>query len=44
MSRFLLMIPGPSIVNYETLLDIAKPTLSHVQPSLTRYTERPWRC
>ncbi len=30
LSRFLLMIPGPSIVNYETLLDMAKPTLSHV--------------
>ncbi len=30
MGRFLLMIPGPSIVDPETLLDMAKPTHSHV--------------
>ncbi|MCX8184713.1 MAG: alanine--glyoxylate aminotransferase family protein [Sulfolobales archaeon] len=30
MTRFLLMIPGPSLVDPETMLDMAKPTLSHV--------------
>jgi alanine-glyoxylate transaminase/serine-glyoxylate transaminase/serine-pyruvate transaminase len=30
MGRFLLMIPGPSLVDPETMLDMAKPTLSHV--------------
>lgn len=30
MGRFLLMIPGPSITDPETMLDMAKPTLSHV--------------
>ncbi|MEM0283674.1 MAG: alanine--glyoxylate aminotransferase family protein, partial [Sulfolobales archaeon] len=30
LDRFILMIPGPSIINTETLLDMAKPTLSHV--------------
>jgi aspartate aminotransferase-like enzyme len=30
MARFLLMIPGPSIVDPETMLDMAKPTISHV--------------
>ncbi|MEM2208227.1 MAG: alanine--glyoxylate aminotransferase family protein [Sulfolobales archaeon] len=30
MTRFLLMIPGPSITDPETMLDMAKPTFSHV--------------
>ncbi|MCX8208643.1 MAG: alanine--glyoxylate aminotransferase family protein [Sulfolobales archaeon] len=30
MVRFLLMIPGPSLVDPETMLDMAKPTFSHV--------------
>lgn len=30
MGRFLLMIPGPSLVDPETMLDLARPTLSHV--------------
>ncbi|MEM1910697.1 MAG: alanine--glyoxylate aminotransferase family protein [Sulfolobales archaeon] len=32
MTRFLLMIPGPSITDPETMLDMAKPTFSHVSP------------
>lgn len=30
MGRFLLMIPGPSLADPETMLELAKPTLSHV--------------
>ncbi len=30
MGRFLLMIPGPSLVDPETMLEMTKPTLSHV--------------
>ena len=30
MSRFLLMVPGPAVVDPEVLLELAKPTLSHV--------------
>jgi len=30
VGRFLLMIPGPSLVDPETMLDLARPTLSHV--------------
>ena len=30
LSRFLLMVPGPTIVDPETLLEMTKPVLSHV--------------
>lgn len=36
LSRFLLMITGPSIVDPETMLEMAKPTLSHVSEEFDR--------
>jgi len=36
LTRFLLMIPGPSLVDPETLLEFAKPTFSHVSDEFDR--------
>lgn len=36
LPRFLLMVPGPAVVEPETLLDLAKPVLSHVSAEFDR--------